>query len=98
MKTTDLKFIELCKKVSYLTTNNAHTEALQTIANFFVFKHYITIFFEIAAIEAAEIGYFSTEILEYRNRKSYEMRQLIKIKYGDDVYDEINNSLLKLKL
>ena len=92
MRTTDQNFIEMCAKVADLTDNNAHTEALQVIANFFGYKHYINVFNAIAVIHDAE-KCIPLEVYEYRHRKALNMMDLIKRDHGDDVYVKIQESL-----
>ena len=92
MKTTDQNFIEMCAKVADLTDNNAHTEALQVIAKFFGYTHYIKVFNAIAAIHDVE-QCIPLEIYNYRRRKASDMMDLIKRDHGNDIYVKIQESL-----
>lgn len=92
MKTTEQNFIEMCAKVADLTDNNAHTEALQVIAKFFGYTHYIKVFNAIAAIQDVE-KCIPLEVYGYRHRNASDMMDLIKRNHGDVVYAKIRESL-----
>lgn len=86
----DLK--ELCHKVSELTDNNCHTEALEVIARYFDYRDFYKRFELIEKLHDIERA-MPTDLSQYRSRLSRELFQKIEKEHGTEVKDLIYQSL-----
>ena len=88
-----MKTIEqLCTEVIDLTWYNYHTLAKLAIAEHFKLVEYANIFKAIEQISDAE-GYIPVELEAYRCRKGQELLDAIKQEHGEEIYQQVYNSL-----
>ena len=81
-----------CVRLKQLTWDNEHTQAKLEIANHFKLDKHFRIFKGIEAIHDAE-GYLPAEMNGYRYRKGVELLEAIKQEHGEEVYQQIYDSL-----
>ena len=83
---------ELCKELKNLTWYNQHTEAKIVIAEYFKLNKYTKIFKAIEQIGDAE-GCLPGDVSDYRYRKGVELLNAIKQEHGEEIYNQVYNSL-----
>ena len=83
---------QLCTELKELTWYNEHSLAKLVIAEYFKLDKYIKIFKAIEQICDAE-GSLSPEISDYRYRKGVELLEAIKQEHGEEIYNQVYNSL-----
>ena len=88
-----MKTIEqLSTELKNLTWENEHTKAKLVIAEYFKLNKYIKIFKAIEQISDAE-GHTPWELSDYRYRKGVELLEAIKQEHGEEIYNQVYNSL-----
>ena len=88
-----MKTIEqLCTELKELTWHNEHTLAKLVIAEHFKLVKYVNILKAIEQISDAE-GYLPGELEAYRYRKGIELLEAIKQEHGEEIYNQVYNSL-----
>lgn len=83
---------QLCTELKDLTWYNEHTEAKIVIAKYFKLNKYIKIFKAIEQICDVE-GYLPGDLSKYRYRKGVELLDAIKQEHGEEIYNQVYNSL-----
>ena len=82
----------LCSRLKQLTWNNEHTRARLEIANYFGLDKHYRVFKAIEEIHDT-VGYLPAEMNGYRYRKGVELLEAIKQEHGEEVYQQIYDSL-----
>ena len=83
---------QLCTEIKSLTWHNEHTLAKIKIAEHFELHKYVKIFKAIEQISDAE-GYLPGELEAYRYRKGLELLEAVKQEHGEEIYNQVYNSL-----
>ncbi len=81
-----------CVRLKQLTWDNEHTQAKLEIANYFGFDKHYRVFKAIEEIHDT-VGYLPAEMNGYRYRKGVELLEAIKQEHGEEVYQQIYDSL-----
>lgn len=82
----------LCSRLKQLTRDNKHTQAKLEIANYFGLDKHYRVF---KAIEETRdtMGYLPAEMNGYIYRKGVEFLEAIKQEHGEEIYQQIYDSL-----
>ena len=81
-----------CVRLKQLTWDNKHTQARLEIANYFGLDKHYRVFKAIEEIHDT-VGYLPAEMNGYRYRKGIELLEAIKQEHGEEVYQQIYDSL-----
>lgn len=88
-KTVDVS--DLVKRIEMHTDNNAHTESALELAKFLKEKKMVNILNSIMDIHN-EMGSMPSELSKLRVQILDELLKLVKTKYGNDIYTQVNSA------
>lgn len=88
----DVDVSDLVKKIEKHTDRNAHTESVIELAKFLKQKKFENILNSIMDIHM-EMGSMPAELSKLRGNILDELMKMVRNKYGNDIYKQINSAL-----